>query len=116
MTGKAWRRYPDYAFAAGQNLVLLLLVAAELAQVVPAMLLGFVQIGESFQLMAVTALRPGANLFAAPDGQWLGAYVPAALRGYLFRLVKPKTARTPFFVSTRQVDWWWRQGRANPDG
>jgi hypothetical protein len=87
-SGKAWRRYTSYAFAAGGNLIPL--VAAELAQAVPAMPLGFVQSGEGFQLVAVTALQPGANLFVAPDGRWLGAYVPAALRGYPFRLVKPQ--------------------------
>lgn len=87
-SGKAWRRYTGYAFAAGETLIPL--VVAELAQAVPAMPLGFVQSGEGFQLVAVTALQPGANLFVAPDGRWLGAYVPAALRGYPFRLVKPQ--------------------------
>jgi hypothetical protein len=86
--GKAWRRYTDYAFAAGETLIPL--VIAELTQVVPAMPLGFVQSGEGFQLVAVTALQPGASLFVAPDGRWLGAYVPAALRGYPFRLLKPQ--------------------------
>jgi len=87
-SGKAWRRYTGYAFAAGENLVPLF--AAELAQAVPAMPLCFVQIDDGFQLVAVTALQPGVNLFVAPDGRWLGAYVPAALRGYPFRLVKPQ--------------------------
>jgi len=85
-SGKTWRRHAGYAFAARETLIPL--VVAELAQAVPAMPLGFVQSGEGFQLVAVTALQPGANLFVAPDGRWLGAYVPAALRGYPFRLVK----------------------------
>jgi hypothetical protein len=87
-SGKAWRRYTGYAFAAGETLIPL--VVAELAQAVPAMPLAFIQSGEGFQLVAVTALQPGTNLFVAPDGRWLGAYVPAALRGYPFRLVKPQ--------------------------
>ena len=87
-SGKAWRRYTSYAFAAGETLIPL--VVAELAQAVPAMPLGFVQSGKGFQLVAVTALQQGGNLFVAPDGRWLGAYVPAALRGYPFRLVKPQ--------------------------
>jgi len=87
-SGKAWRRYTGYAFAAGETLIPL--VVAELAQAVPAMPLGFVQSGKGFQLVAVTSLQPGGNLFVAPDGRWLGAYVPAALRGYPFRLVKPQ--------------------------
>lgn len=87
-SGKVWQRFTSYAFAAGETLIPL--VVAELARAVPAMPLGFVQIGEGFQLVAVTTLQPGANLFVAPDGRWLGAYVPAALRGYPFRLVKPQ--------------------------
>jgi hypothetical protein len=87
-SGKAWKRYTGYAFAAGETLIPL--VVAELVQAVPAMPLAFIQIGEGFQLVAVTALQPGTNLFVAPDGRWLGAYVPAALRGYPFRLVKPQ--------------------------
>lgn len=31
-------------------------------------------------------LEPGKNLFVAPDGRWLGSYVPSALRGYPFLL------------------------------
>jgi hypothetical protein len=85
-SGKAWRRYNGYAFAAKENLIAL--VAAELANAVPAMPVGFVQTGEAFQLVAVTGLEPGVNLFVAPDGRWLGSYVPATLRGYPFRLVK----------------------------
>ena len=87
-SGKAWQRYTSYAFAARETLIPL--VVAELTQAVPAMPLGFVQSGEGFQLVAVTALQQGANLFVAPDGCWLGAYVPATLRGYPFRLVKPQ--------------------------
>jgi len=83
-SGKAWRRYNGYAFAARENLISL--VIAELAKAVPAMPLGFVQIGGGFQLVAITAIEPGVNLFVAPDGRWLGSYVPAALRGYPFRL------------------------------
>lgn len=88
LSGKAWRRSPGYAFAAGETLIPL--VVAELTQAVPAMPLGFIQSGLGFQLVAVTSPQPGANLFVAPDGRWLGAYVPAALRGYPFRLIKPQ--------------------------
>lgn len=84
--GKAWRRPAGYTFAAAENIVPL--VAAELAKAVAAMPLGFVQTEQGFQLVAVTALQPGTNLFVAPDGRWLGPYVPAALRGYPFLLVK----------------------------
>lgn len=85
---KSWKRYPDYSFAAQANI--LPVAAAELSRLVPVMPLGFVQAGDAFQLVAITALRPGQNLFVAPDGRWMGDYVPAALRGYPFRLVKPQ--------------------------
>ena len=88
LSGKAWLRSTNYAFAAGETLIPL--VVSELTQAVPAMPLGFVQSGPGFQLVAVTSPKQGANLFVAPDGRWLGAYVPAALRGYPFRLVKPQ--------------------------
>lgn len=83
--GKAWKRYSSYAFAVQFNVIPV--VAAELANLAPALPLGFVQTGESFQLVAITSLLPGANLFVAPNGDWLGRYIPAALRGYPFGVV-----------------------------
>lgn len=83
---KAWKRVTSYQFAAQLNLIRV--VAAELSHLVPAMPLGFVQNGGAFELAAICSLQPGTNLFVAPDGRWLGGYIPAALRGYPFRLVK----------------------------
>lgn len=85
---KAWQRRSGYAFAAQANI--LPVVAAELARLVPALPMGFVQTESSFQLVAITALQPGSNCFLAPGGRWLGDYVPAALRAYPFRLIKPE--------------------------
>ncbi len=85
---KAWKRQSGYAHAAQANI--LPIVMAELAKLVPVMPLGFVQTEGGFQLAAITALQPGTNLFIAPDGHWLAAYVPAAIRGYPFRLAKSR--------------------------
>ena len=85
---KAWKRCTSYAFAA--QATILPVMVNELVKLVPAVPLGFVQTEGGFQLVAITALQPGTNLFVAPDGRWLSAYVPATLRGYPFRLVKPK--------------------------
>ena len=85
---KAWKRYTSYAFASHANLIPV--VAAELAKLVPEMPLGFAQTENTFQLVAITSLQSGTNLLVAPDGRWLGAYVPATLRGYPFWLVKPE--------------------------
>lgn len=84
--GKTWNRCSSYAFAARLNV--LPVTVAELASLVPALPMGFVQTADTFQLVAITALQQGVNHFVAPDGRWLGDYVPAALRGYPFQLVK----------------------------
>ena len=88
--GKAWRRYTSYAFAAGD--AVLPLAASELAQAVMTMPVAFVKQDGRYVLMAVLSLTPGRNLFVAPDGRWLGEYVPMVLRGYPFRLLRPEGA------------------------
>jgi hypothetical protein len=84
--GKAWQRYTSYAFAAEANVIPV--VGAELAKLAPALPLGFIQANASFELVAITSLQPGTNLFVAPNGDWIGRYIPAALRAYPFRVVK----------------------------
>ncbi|HZV64882.1 MAG TPA: SapC family protein [Telluria sp.] len=83
---KSWQQPSTYAFAAQANV--LPVIAAELAKLVPRMPLGFVQTEAGFQLVAIASLQPDSNFFIAPDGRWLGDYVPAVLRSYPFRLVK----------------------------
>ncbi len=82
------RRGAAYRFAANETF--LPLVAAELARAVISLPVGFVTREGALSLVAVTSLTPGVNLFIANDGQWLGGYVPAALRGYPFRLARFK--------------------------
>lgn len=60
--------------------------AAELWSAVRALPMGFVPVDGSQTLVALLGLVPGENLFVAPDGRWLGSYVPAVLRAYPFRL------------------------------
>lgn len=83
---KAWKRIADYHFAAQLNIIHV--VAAELPHLVPTMPLGFVQTGSTFNLVAICSLQPNTNQYVAPDGRWLSSYIPAALRGYPFRLAK----------------------------
>ena len=85
---KSWKRNTDYAFAARANV--LPVSAAELSHLVPAMPLGFVQADAAFQLVALAALQRDENFFVAPDGRWIGDYVPATLRAHPFRLLKPQ--------------------------
>jgi hypothetical protein len=86
--GKAWRHYTSYAFAAGD--AVLPLAASELVQAVMGMPVAFMRQDGRYVLMAVLSLAPDRNLFVAPDGRWLGEYVPMVLRGYPFRLLRPE--------------------------
>lgn len=83
---KAWQRYTGYNFAAGANVIPV--VVSELAYLLPAMPLGFVRNPAAFQLVAITSLLPGTNWFVAPNGAWIGGYIPATLRGYPFCVAK----------------------------
>ncbi|MDR5876014.1 SapC family protein [Vreelandella gomseomensis] len=79
-----WPR-DGYHFASDQQVVPVLL--AELGKLLPHYALGFVKEGERYQPVAITGLGQG-NLYLHPEGKWLGNYVPAALRGYPFRLAQ----------------------------
>lgn len=81
---KKWLRHSGYAFAGPINVAPI--AAAELSHAARALPLAFVQQEDKPVLVALMGLLPGQNLFVAPDGRWLGLYVPAALRGYPFRL------------------------------
>jgi hypothetical protein len=81
-----WLRYDTYSFAA-QNAVVPL-VAAEFPKAMMAFPLAFVNENEAFVPVAVLSLEPQRNLFVAPDGRWLGGYVPSAFRSHPFRLIK----------------------------
>ena len=82
--GKGWRPSQGYAFAATQSVVPL--VGGEFASAAVAMPIAFVQHDGRFVPAAVLSPLQGRNFFVAPNGHWLGNYVPAALRGYPFRL------------------------------
>ncbi|GHA32661.1 SapC [Devosia pacifica] len=81
---KKWNRSRGYSFAAKTNVVPI--AAAELSQAVRSLPLAFLESEGRQTLVALLGLLPGQNLFVAPDGRWLGLYVPASLRAYPFRL------------------------------
>lgn len=83
---KAWKSITGYQFADQLNTIHV--VAAELTHLVSSVPLGFIKTGNAFELVAICSLQPDSNLYVAPDGRWLGSYIPALLRGYPFRLVK----------------------------
>ncbi|NEX17190.1 MAG: peptidase [Halochromatium sp.] len=81
-----WKRYQSYAFAAQQAVAPIL--AQEVSKAVMSLPLAFIEDQGAMQLVAVQSLEPNRNLFVAPDGRWLGSYVPAAFRGFPFTLMK----------------------------
>jgi hypothetical protein len=85
-TSKFWTRFSTYIFASKDNLVPL--AGAEIAKAVSALPMAFVKQQNRFFLAAVLSLTPGTNLFVAPDGRWLGKYIPSFFRGYPFQLAK----------------------------
>lgn len=87
---KRWKRVINYKFAAAETAIPL--VGAELSKAISAMPSGFIKQEAGYQLVAITSLQSVRNLYVAPDGEWLGSYIPAALRTYPFRLLKPESA------------------------
>ena len=81
---KVWKNVPDYAFAAADNFIPLM--GAELSKTISAMPTGFIKQEVGYQLVGITSLQAGMNMYVAPDGKWLGEYIPAVLRAYPFRL------------------------------
>jgi hypothetical protein len=85
-SGKAWRRPANFAFASAQAVVPL--VGAEFAKAALALPIAFISHAGLHLPVAVMSPVSGRNLFIGPAGQWLGAYVPAALRSFPFRLAR----------------------------
>ena len=83
---KGWKRFDSYAFAARTALVPL--VAAELPKAAMSLPIAFVRQDERYVPVAVLGLEPTTSLFVAPDGRWIGAYIPSALRGHPFALAR----------------------------
>jgi len=82
--GKRWLRYTGYAFALRETVLPLAL--AELPKATMSLPIAFIEQAGIFQPMAVMGLQASQNLFVAPDGRWVHGYVPAACRGYPFKI------------------------------
>lgn len=94
--GRLWRRYDSYAFAAAATIVPL--VGAEFAKAAHAFPIAFTREADSFAPVAVLGLEPGRNLFVTADNRWVGAYIPARLRGYPFIQARAEDGRTVLCV------------------
>ena len=87
---KVWKHVTDYAFVAEDTVIPL--VGAELSKAALVMPTGFIKLDTGYQLVAITSLQLKTNLYVAPDGTWLGGYLPAALRAYPFQLAQQEGA------------------------
>ncbi len=81
---RAWKPSPDYRFAAGSQICPV--TRDELALAVCNFPLAFVP-GPRPSLVALLGFGDLRNVFINPAGQWIGAYVPAVLRSYPFKLL-----------------------------
>lgn len=86
--GKRLVRAKGFGFAAASPVVPV--YAAELAHIAVECPIAFLKEENAFSPVAVMALDGERNLFVAPDGRWLGGYVPAAVRRYPFVLGRPQ--------------------------
>lgn len=100
---QGWRKADSFQFAAEQSAVAVLL--DELPQLIPTLPLAFIRHPSDdrprFELMALLSLVPGQNLFVAPNGRWLGGYIPAEFRGYPFRLIPEQSSGRPVLCLDR---------------
>lgn len=88
---KRWRRYTSYDFAAHDTTVPI--VVAEFSRACMVFPIAFVQGDDGFSPVAVMGTEPHRNLYLSSSGQWLGGYIPAAYRGYPFRLGKTQDGK-----------------------
>ncbi|WNK21203.1 SapC family protein [Halomonas piscis] len=73
-----------YRHAAHDPVVPVLL--AELNRLIPHYALGFITRADAYLPVALLSLDGERNLYVAPDGRWIGSYVPALMRSYPFAL------------------------------
>jgi hypothetical protein len=90
-SSKFWRRNKHYSFASKNAVAPLAL--AELPQATRLLPVCFIAQGEDFVPAAVLGLAPGENLLVAPNGDWLGPYIPAVFRSYPFALARAEEDR-----------------------
>lgn len=60
----------------------------ELPKAAASLPIGFVEVDGLFETAALLGLAPACNLFVAPDGRWIGGYIPERLRAYPFQIAR----------------------------
>ncbi|NMG56055.1 SapC family protein [Aromatoleum aromaticum] len=79
---KRWQHFSSYAFAARTSVVPLMLT--EVRSAASAFPIGFVKHQNNCFPVAILGLEAETNVFVDEQGQWLGAYTPAAFRAWPF--------------------------------
>jgi hypothetical protein len=83
--GKTWHLANGCAFARQDAVVNL--VTSELSTALMSFPIGFISGAKGYQLVGIQGFDQGVNLQVAPNGKWLGAFVPKAYRYQPFLLV-----------------------------
>lgn len=83
---KRWISTGRYDFA--KEMTVAPISGEELSLASREMVCAFIKAEDRFTLVVVLGLKPDTNLFVAPDGRWIGNYVPALFRAYPFRFAK----------------------------
>jgi hypothetical protein len=86
----------------------------EVARAALAMPLAFIEQSGRYLLVALMSPIAGRNLFVGPAGQWLGSFVPAALRGYPFS-VRRVEGSDKSVLCIDEDSGWIVEGDTNPD-
>jgi len=79
---KRWLHFSSYAFATRTSVVPLML--NEIRSAASAFPIGFVKHQNNCFPVAILGLEAQTNVFVDEQGQWLGAYAPAAFRAWPF--------------------------------
>ena len=61
---------------------------------------GFMEADGHFIPVAIQGVHPGKNLWVAPDGRWLGGYVPARYRSFPFTLANTEDGHQVLCLDT----------------
>jgi hypothetical protein len=89
-----------YQFAAPLNVAGILL--AELPKLLPHYVVVFIKEAEHYQPMVLLGVGQ-QNLYVAPNGKWLGSYVPASVRGYPFILANNEQGKKIFALNAEHL-------------
>jgi len=89
-----------YHFAA--TLSVASIVLAELPKLLPQYVIVFLKEGEHYQPMVLLGVGE-KNLYVAPNGKWLGNYVPASLRSYPFILANNEEGGKVFAIDAEHL-------------